>query len=99
MPGGQYNNFEQARALGLGARWPKSSLLSEVNDFLVTLSKSPRPKVVGDLAIFLAKGVEPRLVNLELGTAFLSLSSTCSQAVLVNLKGAGSCAKSRSRRS
>ena len=75
MPGGQYTNLrEQARALGLGARWPEVvRYYREVNDLLGDIVKvTPSSKVVGDLAIFLlTKGVEPKdMVNLELGTAF-----------------------------
>ena len=75
MPGGQYTNLrEQARALGLGARWPEVvRYYREVNDLLGDIVKvTPSSKVVGDLAIFLlTKGVEPKdIVNLEPGTAF-----------------------------
>ena len=75
MPGGQYTNLrEQARALGLGARWPEVvRYYREVNDLLGDIVKvTPSSKVVGDLAIFLlTKCVEPKdMVNLEPGTAF-----------------------------
>ncbi len=75
MPGGQYTNLrEQARALGLGARWPEVvRYYHEVNQVLGDIVKvTPSSKVVGDLAIFLlTKGVEPKdIVNLEPGTAF-----------------------------
>ena len=75
MPGGQYTNLrEQARALGLGARWPEVvRYYREVNQVLGDIVKvTPSSKVVGDLAMFLlTKGVEPEnLVNLEPGTAF-----------------------------
>ncbi len=75
MPGGQYTNLrEQARALGLGARWPEVvRYYHEVNQVLGDIVKvTPSSKVVGDLAIFLlTKGVEPAdMVNLEPGTAF-----------------------------
>ena len=75
MPGGQYTNLrEQARALGLGSRWPEVvRYYREVNDLLGDIVKvTPSSKVVGDLAIFLlTKGVEPKdMVNLEPGTAF-----------------------------
>lgn len=75
MPGGQYTNLrEQARALGLGARWPEVvRYYREVNEVLGDIVKvTPSSKVVGDLAIFLLnKGVEPKdMVNLEPGTAF-----------------------------
>ncbi len=75
MPGGQYTNLrEQARALGLGARWPEVvRYYDEVNELLGDIVKvTPSSKVVGDLSMFLlTKGVEPAdLVNLEPGTAF-----------------------------
>jgi pyruvate carboxylase len=75
MPGGQYTNLrEQARALGLGARWPEVvRYYHEVNAVLGDIVKvTPSSKVVGDLAIFLlTKGVEPRdMVNLDPGTSF-----------------------------
>ncbi|MEN8724615.1 MAG: biotin/lipoyl-containing protein, partial [Lentimonas sp.] len=75
MPGGQYTNLrEQARALGLGKRWPEVvRYYHEVNMLLGDIVKvTPSSKVVGDLAIFLlTKGVEPHdVVNLEPGTAF-----------------------------
>ncbi|MGB1127097.1 MAG: pyruvate carboxylase [Opitutales bacterium] len=75
MPGGQYTNLrEQARALGLGARWPEVvRYYHEVNRVLGDIVKvTPSSKVVGDLSMFLLnKGVEPGdLVNLEPGTAF-----------------------------
>ena len=75
MPGGQYTNLrEQARALGLGPRWPEVvRYYHEVNQLLGDIVKvTPSSKVVGDLAMFLlTKGVEPAdLVNLEPGTAF-----------------------------
>lgn len=75
MPGGQYTNLrEQARALGLGARWPEVvRYYQEVNQVLGDIVKvTPSSKVVGDLAIFLlTKGVEPKdMTNLEPGTAF-----------------------------
>jgi pyruvate carboxylase len=75
MPGGQYTNLrEQARALGLGARWPEVvRYYHEVNDVLGDIVKvTPSSKVVGDLSMFLlTKGVEPQdLVNLEPGTGF-----------------------------
>ncbi len=75
MPGGQYTNLrEQARALGLGARWPEVvRYYHEVNFVLGDIVKvTPSSKVVGDLAMFLlTKGVEPKdLVNLDPGTPF-----------------------------
>ena len=75
MPGGQYTNLrEQARALGLGTRWPEVvRYYHEVNFLLGDIVKvTPSSKVVGDLAMFLlTRGIEPRnLVNLEPGTSF-----------------------------
>jgi pyruvate carboxylase len=75
MPGGQYTNLrEQARALGLGTRWPEVvRFYEEVNMVLGDIVKvTPSSKVVGDLAMFLlTKGVEPAdMVNLEPGTSF-----------------------------
>jgi len=75
MPGGQYTNLrEQARALGLGKRWPEVvRYYEEVNEILGDIVKvTPSSKVVGDLAMFLlTKGVEPKdLVNLAPGTSF-----------------------------
>ena len=75
MPGGQYTNLrEQARALGLGTRWPEVvRYYHEVNAVLGDIVKvTPSSKVVGDLAMFLlTKGIEPKdLVNLEPGTSF-----------------------------
>ena len=75
MPGGQYTNLrEQARALGLGARWPAVvRYYHEVNHVLGDIVKvTPSSKVVGDLAMFLlTKGIEPKdLVNLDPGTSF-----------------------------
>ncbi len=75
MPGGQYTNLrEQARALGLGSRWPEVvRYYQEVNQVLGDIVKvTPSSKVVGDLAMYLlSKGIEPHdLVNLEPGTDF-----------------------------
>ena len=75
MPGGQYTNLrEQARALGLGKRWPEVvRYYHEVNNLFGDIVKvTPSSKVVGDMAMFLLnKGVEPKDVeNLEPGTAF-----------------------------
>ena len=75
MPGGQYTNLrEQARALGLGARWPEVvRYYHEVNKLFGDIVKvTPSSKVVGDLSMFLlTKGIEPAdLVNLDPGTAF-----------------------------
>jgi len=75
MPGGQYTNLrEQARSMGLGARWPEVvRYYQEVNALLGDIVKvTPSSKVVGDLAMFLlTKGVEPKdLVKLDPGTSF-----------------------------
>ena len=75
MPGGQYTNLrEQARALGLGKRWPEVvRYYHEVNNLFGDIVKvTPSSKVVGDMAMFLLnKGVEPKdAENLEPGTAF-----------------------------
>lgn len=75
MPGGQYTNLrEQARALGLGTRWPEVvRYYEEVNLILGDIVKvTPSSKVVGDLAMFLlTKGVDPTdLVNLPPGESF-----------------------------
>jgi pyruvate carboxylase len=75
MPGGQYTNLrEQARALGLGPRWPEVvRYYTEVNEILGDIVKvTPSSKVVGDLAMFLlTKGVEPKdMANLPEGTPF-----------------------------
>lgn len=75
MPGGQYTNLrEQARALGLGDRWPEVvRYYREVNFLLGDIVKvTPSSKVVGDLAMFLlTRGIEPAdLVNLSPGTSF-----------------------------
>lgn len=75
MPGGQYTNLrEQARALGLGDRWPEVvRYYREVNFLLGDIVKvTPSSKVVGDLAMFLlTRGIEPGdLINLSEGTSF-----------------------------
>jgi len=54
MPGGQYTNLrEQARALGLGDRWPEiSQAYAEVNQLFGDIVKvTPTSKVVGDMAL------------------------------------------------
>ncbi|MDE2149541.1 MAG: pyruvate carboxylase, partial [Gammaproteobacteria bacterium] len=54
MPGGQYSNLrEQARALGLEARWPEiSQAYADVNRAFGDIVKvTPTSKVVGDLAL------------------------------------------------
>lgn len=56
MPGGQYTNLrEQARALGLDARWPEvSKAYAEVNRLFGDIVKvTPTSKVVGDMALFM----------------------------------------------
>ena len=56
MPGGQYTNlFQQAKALGLAARWHEvCKAYSEVNLLFGDIVKvTPSSKVVGDMALFL----------------------------------------------
>ncbi len=56
MPGGQFTNLqEQARALGLMARWPEiCQMYASVNQILGDIVKvTPTSKSVGDLALFL----------------------------------------------
>jgi len=56
MPGGQYTNLrEQARALGLEARWPEvSKAYADVNRLFGDIVKvTPTSKVVGDMALFM----------------------------------------------
>jgi pyruvate carboxylase len=56
MPGGQYTNlYQQAKALGLAARWPEvCTAYSEVNLLFGDIVKvTPSSKVVGDMALFL----------------------------------------------
>jgi pyruvate carboxylase len=56
MPGGQYTNLlEQAKALGLGARWSDiCRMYAEVNRLLGDIVKvTPSSKAVGDMALFL----------------------------------------------
>jgi pyruvate carboxylase len=56
MPGGQYTNlFQQAKALGLAARWHEvCKAYSEVNFLFGDIVKvTPSSKVVGDMALFL----------------------------------------------
>jgi len=56
MPGGQYSNlFQQAKGLGLAARWPEvCKAYSEVNLLFGDIVKvTPTSKVVGDMALFL----------------------------------------------
>ena len=54
MPGGQFTNLkEQARALGLEARWHEvAEMYAEVNDMLGDVIKvTPTSKMVGDMAL------------------------------------------------
>jgi pyruvate carboxylase len=56
MPGGQYTNlFQQAKALGLAARWTEvCKAYSDVNGLFGDIVKvTPSSKVVGDMALFL----------------------------------------------
>lgn len=56
IPGGQYTNFrEQARALGLEARWPEvAQAYADVNRLFGDIVKvTPTSKVVGDLALYM----------------------------------------------
>ncbi|MGH8931404.1 MAG: pyruvate carboxylase [Egibacteraceae bacterium] len=56
MPGGQVTNLrEQARAMGMEARWPDvARAYSEVNDLFGDVIKvTPTSKVVGDLAVYM----------------------------------------------
>jgi len=56
MPGGQFTNLqEQARALGLMARWPEvCQTYAAVNQLLGDIVKvTPTSKAVGDMALFL----------------------------------------------
>ena len=56
MPGGQYTNLrEQARGLGLEARWPEvSRAYAQVNQLFGDIVKvTPTSKVVGDMALFM----------------------------------------------
>jgi len=56
MPGGQYSNlFQQAKALGLAARWLEvCQAFSQVNVLFGDIIKvTPSSKVVGDMALFM----------------------------------------------
>ena len=56
MPGGQFTNLKaQAKALGVGARWPLVvERYAQVNQLLGDIVKvTPSSKVVGDLAIYM----------------------------------------------
>jgi pyruvate carboxylase len=56
IPGGQYTNlFQQARAVGLSARWPDiCRMYADVNRLFGDIVKvTPSSKAVGDMALFL----------------------------------------------
>ncbi|MDZ7639656.1 MAG: pyruvate carboxylase [Bryobacterales bacterium] len=56
MPGGQFTNLkEQAKAMGLGEKWPQiARTYAEVNMLFGDIVKvTPSSKVVGDMALFL----------------------------------------------
>ena len=63
MPGGQYTNLrEQARSMGLEARWPEvAQAYADVNQLFGDIVKvTPSSKVVGDMALFMvANGLTP----------------------------------------
>ncbi|MGB0954907.1 MAG: pyruvate carboxylase [Panacagrimonas sp.] len=63
MPGGQYTNLrEQARAMGLEARWAEvSKAYADVNRLFGDIVKvTPSSKVVGDMALFMvSQGLTP----------------------------------------
>ena len=67
MPGGQFTNLkEQARALGLEARWHEvAQAYADVNRLLGDIVKvTPSSKVVGDLALMMvASGLTPAEVS------------------------------------
>jgi pyruvate carboxylase len=59
MPGGQYTNLrEQAKAMGLGERWPEiTKTYALVNRMFGDIVKvTPSSKVVGDMALFMVAG-------------------------------------------
>ncbi len=59
MPGGQYTNLrEQARSLGIEARWPEvAQAYRDVNDMFGDVIKvTPTSKVVGDMALAMVTG-------------------------------------------
>jgi pyruvate carboxylase len=66
MPGGQYTNlYQQAQALGLGARWHEvCRMYAQVNEMFGDIVKvTPTSKVVGDMALFMvANNLTPREV-------------------------------------
>jgi len=56
MPGGQFTNLvQQARAMGLEARWPEvARTYAQVNELFGNIVKvTPSSKVVGDMALFM----------------------------------------------
>ncbi len=56
MPGGQYTNlYQQAHALGLGAKWPEiCRMYADVNQLFGDIVKvTPSSKSVGDMALYL----------------------------------------------
>src|SRR5690625_2122177 len=56
MPGGQYSNLQQqAKAVGLGSRWPEvKKMYRKVNDMFGDIVKvTPSSKVVGDMALYM----------------------------------------------
>ncbi|MEA3318856.1 MAG: pyruvate carboxylase [Bacillota bacterium] len=58
MPGGQYSNLQQqAKAVGLGARWEEvKQMYRRVNDMFGDIVKvTPSSKVVGDMALFMVQ--------------------------------------------
>jgi pyruvate carboxylase len=63
MPGGQYTNLrEQARSLGIEARWPEvAEAYAQVNLLFGDIVKvTPTSKVVGDMALFMvSNGLSP----------------------------------------
>jgi pyruvate carboxylase len=63
MPGGQYTNLrEQARSMGLDARWSEvAQAYADVNQLFGDIVKvTPSSKVVGDMALFMvANGLTP----------------------------------------
>ncbi len=82
MPGGQYTNLrEQARALGLGARWPEvSRAYAQVNQMFGDIVKvTPSSKVVGDMALYMVgKNIDPDTVadpdsNIDFPESVISL--------------------------
>jgi pyruvate carboxylase len=66
IPGGQYSNLrEQARAMGLEARWPEvAQAYADANQLCGDIVKvTPTSKVVGDMALFMvANGYTPEQV-------------------------------------